>query len=82
MGIGGLAMAGVIGLLVMFKLRKLWVSLLFSAVSGLGALYLVNLAGTFTGVWLPMNFFSVPVAALGGIPGVITLLLLRIIWPL
>ncbi len=82
MGISGLAMAGFIGLLVLFKLRKLWVSLLFSTVTGLGALYLVNLTGSFTGVWVPLNFFSVPVAALGGIPGVIILLLLRLIWPL
>ena len=82
MGIGGLVIAGIIGLLVLFKLRRLWMSLLFSSVTGLGALYLVNLAGSFTGVWLPMNYFSVPIAALGGIPGVITLLVLKLIWPL
>ena len=46
---------------------------------GLGSLLLVNIAGIFTGVTLPISVLSVSMAAVAGIPGVTTMLLLNLI---
>ena len=46
----------------------------------MGALWAVNLAGTFTGIVLPLNLFSLVVTLAGGIPGVILLLIFRLLW--
>lgn len=43
---------------------------------------IINLTAGFTGTSLPLNAYSILVSVLGGIPGVITILVLRIIWPL
>ena len=47
---------------------------------GLCALLAVNLSGYFTGVRLPLNPLSIGVSAVGGIPGVTTMLLLNLIF--
>ena len=47
---------------------------------GLCALVAVNLSGYFTGVRLPLNPLSIGVSAVGGIPGVTTMLLLNLIF--
>jgi len=46
---------------------------------GLGTLLLVNTAGIFTGITLPLSVFSISVAAVAGIPGVTAMLLLNLI---
>ena len=46
---------------------------------GLCALLAVNLSGYFTGVRLRLNPLSIGVSAVGGIPGVTTMLLLNLI---
>jgi hypothetical protein len=46
---------------------------------GLAALLAVNLTGGFTGVTLPVSMLSIGVSAVGGIPGVTMLLLMRLI---
>ena len=47
---------------------------------GRGALLAVNLSGYVTGVHLPLNPLSIGVSAVGGIPGVTTMLLLNLLF--
>ncbi len=47
---------------------------------GLCALLAVNLSGYFTGIHLPLNPLSIGVSAVGGVPGVTTMLLLNLIF--
>ena len=54
--------------------------LLGSSVQGICALAAVNGAGTFTGVSLGLNWLTGGVCAVLGIPGVITLLLLKLLF--
>lgn len=54
-------------------------TLLAGALCGLGALALVALLAPATGVELPLNRFTAFVAAVLGLPGVVTLLLLRLL---
>ncbi len=53
---------------------------LASVLSGIGALGAVNLLAPFTGVSLALNGLSWVFSVLLGIPGVITLLLLRVLF--
>lgn len=52
-----------------------------SGVQGLCALGLVDVLGAFTGVSLGFSWFTTGVSAVLGIPGVVCLLLLRVILP-
>ena len=74
------AIALVVVLALLIRLRRFWGGLLFSAVSGMGALWAVNASGAFTGVFLPLNLLSLAVSLAGGIPGVILLLIFRLLW--
>lgn len=56
-------------------IKKTFVNILI----GVLALVTVNVSSYFTGVSLPVNFLSLGVSAVGGIPGVTMLLLLNII---
>lgn len=55
-------------------------SLLGSALQGASALAAVNVTGMFTGVSLGLNALSGIACAAAGVPGVITLLLLKLIF--
>lgn len=55
-------------------------SLLFSIISGNAALFVVGYLGAFTGVVLSVNAFTVGVASLLGIPGVLTMLVLKLLF--
>lgn len=50
-----------------------------SAVQGACALAAVNVAGAFTGTSLGVGVFSIVCCVIGGIPGVIALLLIKLI---
>lgn len=76
--LGGCAL---VCLVFMVRLGKFWLGWLFSAASGLAALWLVNAAAAHTGVSLPISLLSLGAAALGGIPGVVVMLALRLLWP-
>ena len=56
--------------------------LLSSGAQGLCAWAAVNLAGAFTGVSLGLSWFSGAVCLLLGVPGVIALVLLQIVFPI
>ncbi len=76
-----LGVAAVLALIFMLRLGRFWLGWLFSAVSGLLALGLVNLTAAQTGVGLPVSLLSLGVAGVGGIPGVVVMLALRLLWP-
>lgn len=76
-----LGAAAVLALIFMLRLSRFWLGWLFSAVSGLLSLGLVNLTAAGTGVALPVSLLSLGVAGLGGIPGVVVMLALRLLWP-
>ncbi|MCL2105656.1 MAG: pro-sigmaK processing inhibitor BofA family protein [Oscillospiraceae bacterium] len=77
------AAAGAIGILLsMLRSRRLLRHLLLTAVSGIAALYAVNALGMLTGIGLSVNALSLSVSAIGGAPGVISLLLLDTLFQL
>lgn len=55
---------------------------LSNTLQGFGALLAVNVAGIFTGVSLGVNTFTAACCAVLGIPGVVTLLVLKTIFHL
>lgn len=73
----GLVIAVVVAL---FRTKRPIRSFLGSGVQGVCALAAVNIVGTFTGVSLGLNAFTGLCCAVLGIPGVISLLILKIIF--
>lgn len=76
-------LAAVIGLaifIVLLRSGHFFRSLIFSAVTGNLALLSVGYLGAFTGVTLAANLFTVIVATLLGIPGVLAMLILKLIF--
>ena len=77
-----LALLGLVAfglLLVLLRRRAFLKGLLFMAVSGFGALAAVNLSGVYTGISIALNPASVTAAGVLGIPGVVSMLALRLI---
>ena len=75
--------AGAVGIAViaaLFKSKRPVRSLAGSGVQGLCALAAVNIAGVFTGISLGLNTVSLVSCAVLGIPGVISLLILKMIF--
>lgn len=69
------------GILLIFAIKKCRLRhLLLSAGSGLAALIAADLIGGFFDYNLPLNVFSVSLSALGGLPGVILLNLLSVLF--
>lgn len=52
---------------------------LFGIITGIFTLVVVNISGMFTGVTLPISLLSIAIAAVAGIPGITTMLILNII---
>jgi pro-sigmaK processing inhibitor BofA len=68
-------------LLVLFiKSRRPVKALVINAFSGIITLILINLTTAFTGIHIPVNWWSVSASAGLGIPGVIGLILLQMIF--
>ncbi len=76
-----LGVAAVLMLIFLLRLGRFWLGWLFSAITGLLAFGLVNLTAAWTGVSLPVSLLSLGVAGVGGIPGVVLMLALRLLWP-
>ena len=77
-----LGILAVLALIFVLRLGRFWLGWLFSAVSGLLAFGAVNLSAAATGVALPVSLLSLGVAGVGGIPGVVVMLALRLLWPI
>ena len=76
------AVAGVMGivmLVALIKTKKPVRALVGSGIQGVCALAAVNVAGIFTGVSLGLNLLTGLCCLILGIPGVISLLILKII---
>lgn len=73
--VGGLIAVWI--LIGLFKSGKPIRSLAVSAIQGFCALAAVNITGAFTGVSIGLNLFSTIGAVALGVPGVITLLILK-----
>ncbi|MDR2647793.1 MAG: pro-sigmaK processing inhibitor BofA family protein [Oscillospiraceae bacterium] len=69
-------------LLSALRQRRLIRYVLLTVLSGVAALFAVNALGAFTGISLPVNGLSLGVSAVGGTPGVISLLLLNTLFTL
>ena len=54
-------------------------SILLNAALGIGALIAINVTSRFTGVHIPINWYSVGVSGIFGLPAVLTLLILQLI---
>lgn len=50
------------------------------AAAGLMALAAVDLTSTFTGIYIAVSVWTIAVSALLGLPGVISILFLKLIW--
>ena len=72
---------GVISVIVsMLRTKRFLLSAVLSVLGGVGALFAVNLVGSFITVHIPVNAFSLCVSSLGGVPGVILMLLVQVIF--
>jgi hypothetical protein len=54
--------------------------LIACAATGFAALAVVDLASTLTGVFVALSGWSIAVAGLLGLPGVVSMLLIKVIW--
>ena len=77
--IGG-AICAVALIIFAFRGKRPFRTMMITALLGLLALAAVCISGIFTGVTLPINVWTVSCSALGGVPGVITLLILKMIF--
>ena len=57
--------------------KKPFKTILFNAVVGLFAFVIIDLTSIFTGVWIPINDYTVAVSILGGFPGTLLLVIAR-----
>lgn len=78
--IAAAVISGICVLLWIFKSPKGVRSFLISALQGLAALFAVNLSGMVTGVSVALNYWTAGVSAVLGLPGVISLLIMNIIF--
>lgn len=74
-----LAAESAIMVTVMLKTNHFVKSFLYSALSGIGALFAVNVLSVITGFTLGINYLTLLTGALGGIPGITALLIGRIL---
>lgn len=75
-----LIFSGVLILISMLRTKHFFAALLLSVLQGIVAFFAANFVGGFFGVHIPMNWYSLSVAAVGGTPGVVLLLLLQTIF--
>ena len=59
--------------------RQVYTILLFMLI-GVVSMLVINIISGFTGINIPLNLYTLLTSAFGGVPGVVTLLLLKIIF--
>ena len=79
-----LVLAGVLALLILLRIltvqKKPLRTVLYGGMKGVAALGAVNLAGLLTGVTIPVSVLSLGLTFLCGVPGVITILVLNLVF--
>lgn len=78
----GACIYGLCALVFLIRTKKPLRNFLLSAALGLAALLIIHFTGTFTGVDLPLNPWTVLCSAAASIPGVLLLLGMRMVWML
>lgn len=78
--IAAAVLSGLCILLWIFKSPKGGRSFFLSALQGIAALFAVNLSGMITGVSVALNYWTAGVSAVLGLPGVISLLIMKMIF--
>ena len=67
-------------LICAFKTKHPVRTILISALSGIAVLSIVSITGAFTGVSLPINGWTVGCSGVAGVPGVLLMLVMRMVW--
>lgn len=70
-----LVISAIIIMISMFRTHHFIKSSFLSAFQGITAIFAVNFIGEMISVHIPMNWFSLSVGVIGGLPGIICLLL-------
>jgi hypothetical protein len=66
--------------ITLFKTKRFFSAALLSVLQGVAALFAVNFAGSFFGVHIAVNPFSLAVSSVGGTSGVILLLISQVLF--
>ncbi len=75
-----LSFFAVVVLFLAIKSRKLFKTLLFNGFLGLCVLAIINLTSKFSGLYIPLNWYSVGLSGVFGVPSVCLLLILQILF--
>ncbi len=75
-----LAVSGIAVIYAFTKAKKPVITAVKSAICGISAMLLVNLTSAVTGCYIAVNYFTVFIATVLSLPGVIGLLLLNLVF--
>ena len=67
-------------IIVILRNPRIFKKLIGGMAAGFAALAAVNLTASFTGIGLAVSFWTIGVAAVLGIPGVVSMIVLKIFW--
>lgn len=62
------------------KQRRPFRAIAINMLTGLAVLTLINILSPLTGVWLGVNAWTVGCSAVGGIPAIVLVLIVRVLW--
>ena len=69
----------VAAILVAMVKNGFWKCLLFSVAGGVGSLFLLHFTSLITGIAVSVNWYSIALSCLGGIPSVVGMVVLKLI---
>lgn len=69
----------IIFIYINIRLKKYIVPYIISGISGISVLFLINQFIHINNIYLPYNIFTIVLSFIGGIPGVITMIILQLI---
>jgi len=75
-----LVLSGILVVYAFTKAKKPVITALKSAVCGISAMLLVNLTSVATGCYIAVNYFTVFIATVLSLPGVVALLFLNLVY--
>lgn len=75
-----LAVCVTVIIVTVFKTKRIIAATLLSVFQGIGSLFAVNFIGSFIGVHLAVNAFSLAVSAVAGTSGVVLLLISQVLF--
>lgn len=75
-----LGLSALIILILAIRSRKFFKTILFNAFLGIGALAIIDLTSKYSGVYIPINYWTVGTGGLLGIPGICGVLISNFIF--